>query len=74
MVIIMWIAQITSCTSKNISIRWMKNHTLQFCVLEIYIMIGLAYDGEEFSSYISNLMNLLSRNVSLSELGKSLRC
>lgn len=70
----MWIAQITSCTSENISIRLMKNHTLQFCVLEIYILVSLAYGDGEFSSYIPNLVNLLSRNVSLSELGKSLRC
>lgn len=52
----------------------MKNHTLQFCVLEIYILVSLAYGDGEFSSYIPNLVNLLSRNVSLSELGKSLRC
>lgn len=37
-------------------------------------MISLAPDGKKFGSFMPDLMNLLSANVSLPDLGKSVRC
>ena len=50
----------------------MKGHP--FYTLEIYIMISLAHDSEEFNSYMPNLMSLWGKNVSLCGLGKSVQC
>lgn len=44
-----------------------------FYTLEVHVMISLAHDGKKFNSYMPNLMSLLSKNVSLCGLGKSIR-